>query len=82
VAVRFFSGVPHSHLLGVCHPDFLTDLMSGKKHLSADDVRLIPAGDFVKAVKKALSVTKTESDKQLAKVQASNLKKREAKKRR
>ena len=23
VAVRFFSGVPHPHLLGVCYPDIL-----------------------------------------------------------
>jgi hypothetical protein len=23
VTARFFSGVPHPHLLGVCHPDIL-----------------------------------------------------------
>jgi hypothetical protein len=56
--------------------------MSGRKHQSADDVPLIPFGDFKLAVKKVLSVSKQESDKQLARFQASNLKKREAKKRR
>ena len=56
--------------------------MSGKKHQSADDVPLIPIGDFQKAVKKVLSNSKAESDKQLAEFQASNLRKREAKKRR
>lgn len=30
VAVRFFSGVPHPHLLGVCCPDFITDKSSPK----------------------------------------------------
>jgi hypothetical protein len=55
--------------------------MSGKKHLSADDVPLIPMDDFKKAVKKILSNTKAESDRQLAEFQASNLRKREAKKR-
>ena len=57
-------------------------MMSGKKHLSADDVPLIPFGDFKQAVQKVLSVSKKESDKQLARFQASNLKKREAKKHR
>jgi len=37
-------------------------------------------GDFKKAVQKVLSNTKSESDKQLAEFQASNLRKREAKK--
>jgi hypothetical protein len=56
--------------------------MSGKKHLSADDIPLIPFGDFKQAVKKVLSVSKRESDKQSARFQASNLRKREAKKHR
>jgi hypothetical protein len=56
--------------------------MSGKKHQSAEDIPLIPIGDFKLAVKKVLSVSKRESDKQLARFQASNLKKREAKKHR
>jgi hypothetical protein len=56
--------------------------MSGRKHLSADDVPLIPLGDFKKVAKQVLSVSKAESDKQLAAFQASNLKKREAKKHR
>ncbi|MGH7976494.1 MAG: hypothetical protein ACREDS_04305 [Limisphaerales bacterium] len=56
--------------------------MSGKKHISADDVALISFGGFKQAVRKVLSNTKAESDKQLAKLQASNLKKREAKKHR
>ena len=56
--------------------------MSGKKHQSADDVPLIPFGDFKRAVKKVLSNSKVDSDKQLAEFQASNLKKREAKKHR
>ncbi len=54
--------------------------MSGTKHQAADDVPLIPMGDFKKAVRKVLSNTKAESDKQLAEFQASNLRKREAKK--
>ena len=57
-------------------------MMSGKKHQSADDVPLIQLGDFKLAVKKVLSVSKSESDKQLARFQASNLRKREAKKHR
>jgi hypothetical protein len=56
--------------------------MSGKKHQSADEIPLVPMGDFKKAVKKVLSNTKLESDKQLAEFQASNLIKREAKKHR
>jgi hypothetical protein len=56
--------------------------MSGKKHQSANDVPLMPFGDFKEAVKKVLSVSKRESDKQLARFQSSNLKKREAKKHR
>ena len=55
--------------------------MSGKKHLSADDVPLIPMGDFKKAGKEILPNTKAESDRQLAEFQTSNLRRREAKKR-
>ena len=55
--------------------------MSGRKHQSADDFELIPMDDFKKVVKKILSCTKAESDRQLAEFQASNLRKREAKKR-
>jgi len=55
--------------------------MSGTKHESAHGVPLIPVGDFKKAVGKVLSNTKTESDKQLAEFQTSNLKKRQARKR-
>ncbi len=56
--------------------------MSGRKHQSADDVPLIPIGDFKRAAKKVLSVSKAESDRQLAAFQASNLRKREARKHR
>jgi hypothetical protein len=31
VAARFFSGVPHPHLLGVCCPDFQTAKFSRSK---------------------------------------------------
>jgi hypothetical protein len=56
--------------------------MSGKKNQSADDVSLIPIDGFKQAVRKVLSNTKSESDRQLARFQASNLRKREAKNRR
>ena len=55
-------------------------MMSGKKHQSADEIPLVPMGDFKKAVQKVFSNTKRQSDKQLAEFQASNLKKREAQK--
>lgn len=55
--------------------------MSGRKHQSADEVKLIPMDDFKKVVKKILFCTKAESDRDLAEFQASNLKKREAKRR-
>jgi hypothetical protein len=55
--------------------------MAGNVHRSADDVTLIPLDAFKKAVKTVFSNTKRESDRQLAEFQASNLKKREAKKR-
>jgi hypothetical protein len=48
---------------------------------AAADIPLVPFDDFKKAVKKILSNTKVESDRQMAEFQASNLKKREAKKR-
>lgn len=56
-------------------------MMAGNVHRSADDVTLIPLDAFKKAVKTVFSNTKRESDRQLAEFQASNLKKREAKKR-
>jgi hypothetical protein len=55
--------------------------VSRKKHQSAKDVPLVPFDDFKKSVKKILSNTKAESDRQLAEFQASNLRSREAKKR-
>jgi hypothetical protein len=54
--------------------------MSGRKHQSADDVVLVPMNDFKQAVKAVFSNTKNESDRQLARFQASNLRKRVAKK--
>jgi hypothetical protein len=54
--------------------------MNGKKHQAADGTPLVPIDDFEKAVKKVLSNTKLDSDKQLAEFQGSNLKKRESKK--
>ena len=54
--------------------------MSGKRKQAASDVPLASMSDFQKAVRKVLSNTKQESDKQLAEFQAGNLKKREAKK--
>jgi hypothetical protein len=55
--------------------------MSGRKHIKVEDVPLIPLSEFKLAAKKILSNTKAESDRDLAEFQASNLKKREAKKR-
>jgi hypothetical protein len=55
--------------------------VSDKQHRSANDVPLVPLGAFKKAVKTVFSNTKKESDRQLAEFQASNLRKREAKKR-
>ena len=52
------------------------------KQQKADAVLLIGMGDFKQAIKKVLSNTKIESDRQMAEFQASNLRKREAKKRR
>jgi hypothetical protein len=52
------------------------------KTQSASDVPLIPFQNFRKTAKRILSNSKRESDKQLADFQASNAKKREAKKKR
>jgi hypothetical protein len=55
--------------------------MSNKpKHPSADEIPLVPVDDFKKAIKQVLSNNKAESDEQLAEFQASNARKREAKK--
>lgn len=54
--------------------------MIGKKRQLADDIPLIPIEHFKGVVKKVLSNTKQESDKQLAAFQANNLRKRQAKK--
>jgi hypothetical protein len=56
--------------------------MSGKKHQAAGEVPLVPFGDLKMAVQQVLSSSKVESDRQLAELQASNLRRREAKKRR
>jgi len=54
--------------------------MSGRKHQAADDIPLVPFEDFKKSVRKILWNTKADSDRQLAEFQASNLRKRRAKK--
>jgi hypothetical protein len=46
----------------------------------AEDIPLVPEKDFRKAVRQILSNSKEKSDKDLAKFQASNVAKREAKK--
>ncbi len=46
----------------------------------AEDIPLVPEADLKNALKSILSTTKKQSDKQLAKFQASNAAKREAKK--
>ena len=50
------------------------------KQQSAQDIHLIPIGSFKKTLKKVFSNTKQESDRQLAELQVSNLRKRQAKK--
>jgi hypothetical protein len=45
----------------------------------AEDIPLIPFDDFRESVGKVLSTTKKESDRQLARFQASNVRKRAAK---
>ena len=47
---------------------------------SADKISLVPFADFRKAAKRVFSNTKKESDRQLAAFQASNARKRKAKK--
>ena len=58
----------------------LFGMSTSTKTPKADEIQLIPFDGFKTAVKKVLSTSKTESDKQLAEFQASNAKKREAKK--
>jgi hypothetical protein len=55
--------------------------MSGRKHQAADEIPLVPFEDFKTSVKKILSNTKVESDRQMAEFQAANFRKRPAKKR-
>jgi hypothetical protein len=50
------------------------------KNQKADEVQLVPFDDFKTAVKKVLSVSKTESDKELVEFQAANAEKRKLKK--
>jgi len=50
------------------------------KNISAKDIPLVPESDFRNAVRKVLSNTKQKSDRDLARFQASNLKKRELEK--
>jgi hypothetical protein len=52
------------------------------RNKSADDISLVPFEVFEKSARKILANTKRESDRQLASFQASNVKKREAKKKR
>jgi hypothetical protein len=51
-----------------------------RKNHPAEEIALIPEADFRQAVKKILSNSKSKSDKDLAKFQASNAAKWEAKK--
>jgi hypothetical protein len=51
-----------------------------KKIKPAEDIPLVPEKDFRNAVKQILSNSKAKSDKDLAKFQASNAARREAKK--
>ena len=50
------------------------------KSKPAEEIPLVPETDLKNALKSILSTTKKQSDKQLAKFQASNAAKREAKK--
>jgi hypothetical protein len=52
------------------------------KNSKTSEVRLISLSDFRRGMKKILSVTKKESDQQLADFHESNAKKRTAKKKR
>ncbi len=47
----------------------------------ADSIPLVPPNEFREALKKVLSNTKRQSDKQLARLQTANLRKRQTKKR-
>lgn len=49
--------------------------MSGRKHQSADEIPLIPMGDFKKAVRKVLLNTKVESDRRLERLETSTTQK-------
>lgn len=53
--------------------------MSNKKRRRAKTIELVPQSDFEDAVRKVLSHSKQESDRQLAEFQASNKARREAK---
>jgi hypothetical protein len=50
--------------------------------MTINNTALIPFGRFKEVVRKVLSKSKSDSDKQIAEMQASNSKKREARKRR
>jgi len=50
--------------------------------MTANDVALVPFVRFKDVVKKVLSKSKTDSDKQIEEMQAANAKKREARKHR
>ncbi len=52
------------------------------KRSPADEIPLVPFDVFRKSARKILSNTKRESDRQLSALQASNARKREAKKKR
>jgi hypothetical protein len=52
------------------------------KNTKADQVPLVQIGDLKRAVRKIFLTTKKESDRQLAVFQASNARKRKAKKKR
>jgi len=52
------------------------------KTQKAEDITLVPFEELKRAAKGILSNTKKDSDRQLAKFQAANVKKREVKKKR
>ena len=58
----------------------MTEKRKPEKSEVASDIKLVPFADFKTAVKKILSNSKKESDVELATFQASNLRKRQAKK--
>ena len=51
-----------------------------RSKITANNVALVPFGRFKEVVQKVLSKSKADSDKQIEEMQASNAKKREAKK--